>query len=585
MQIETNTLPRWMIVIPVLALLVVLAGGAWLYRVEQATGWQQAEKQLAAIAHLKVHQIVTWRGERLGDAALLTESPFLARGVARFTTDPNGGNTEELRTYFRSLRTHYHYADILLVDPGGQVRLSLNPDAHGEGYGAALADALRRRQPVFTDLHIDERHSEPHISVVAPIFAGAGPAAPPLGAVILVCDATQFLYPLIQSWPTPSTTAETLLVRRDGDAVLFLNDLRHQPDTALKLRIPLSRTDVPAVMAVLGQQGLVEGLDYRDVETVAVVLPVPDSPWFIVSKDETAEIFAGWRSRAMLIVALVAALASGLGAVGLLAWQRHQKDHYRALYTIEAQLRASVERHSITLQAVGDGIIATDAHGRVELLNPIAEALTGWRQGDACGRPLTEVFHIVNEETRQEVENPVTKVLREGMIVGLANHTLLIAKDGVERPIADSAAPIRDGGGEIFGVVLVFRDQTDERRTHRLVQARLTLMEYAFAHTLDELLTKALDEIGALVDSPIGFYHFVDTDQRALSLQQWSTHTLKEFCRAEGKGLHYGIDRAGVWAIASMSRNRLSTTTTPPCRTRKGCPQAMPRSPENWWCR
>ncbi len=554
MRTATNRFPRWLFAALALACITLLGGGAWFYRAEQAAGLQLAEKQLAAIAHLKINQIVNWRTERLSDAAVLTDSPFQSRGISRVLSDPNGVHTEDLRTYFRSLQTHYQYSDILLVSPEGQILLSLQPESHGNCYAAALTEALRERKPVFTDLHDDEHHSAPHISVVAPVFAGDGLTAPPLGAIVLLSDATRFLYPLIQSWPTPSTTAETLLVRRDGDVVLFLNDLRHQRDAALKLQIPLSQTDVPAVMAVLGKKGLVEGRDYRGVTTVAVILPVPDSPWFIVAKDDTAEVFAGWHSRAKLILGLLATLIIGLAGLGLFIWQRRQKEHYRSLYTVEAKLRASQQRYSITLQAVGDGIIATDAHGRVELLNPVTEAMTGWRQEEALGQPLTEVFRIISEETRTEVENPVARVLREGVVVGLANHTLLIAKDGVERPIADSAAPIRNEDGEIAGVVLVFRDQTDERRAHRLVQARLTLMEYALTHTLDELLTKALDEIGALVDSPIGFYHFVADDQRTLFLQQWSTKTLQEFCQAKGKGLHYDVDLAGVWADCVHTR-------------------------------
>lgn len=548
MPTATYRFPRWLLAALTLACITLVGGGAWVYQVEQVAGWQLAEKQLAAIAHLKINQIVTWRGERLSDAAVLTDSPFVRRGVAHFLTDPDGVHAEELRNSFRSLQAHYQYSDILLVNPKGQVLLSLNQAINGNGYAVTLTKALHERKPVFTDLHKDEHLSTPHISVVAPVFAGEGPTAPPLGAIVLLSDASRFLYPLIQSWPTPSATAETLLVRRDGDSVLFLNDLRHRPDVALKLRIPLDQNDVPAVMAVQGKKGLVEGLDYRGVATVAFILPIPDSPWFIVAKDDTAKVFAGWRSRAMLILGLLAALAVGLAGIVLFFWQRSLKTHYRSLYTVEAKLRASQKRYSITLQAVGDGIIATDAQGRVELLNPVTEALTGWRQEEALGRPLTEVFRIVSEETRKEVENPVARVLREGVVVGLANHTLLIAKDGVERPIADSAAPIRDDEGEIAGVVLVFRDQTDERRAQRLVQARLTLMEYALTHTLDELLTRALDEIGTLVDSPIGFYHFVADDQRTFFFQQWSTDTLREFCQAKGKGLHYDVDLAGVWA-------------------------------------
>ena len=127
----------------------------------------------------------------------------------------------------------------------------------------------------------------------------------------------------------------------------------------------------------------------------------------------------------------------------------------------------SEERYRITMMSVGDGVIATDTEGRVELLNPAAEALTGWRQEEARSKPLEEVFRIINEETRQTVENPVRRTMREGLVVGLANHSVLIAKDGSKHPIADSGAPIRNANGEITGVVLVFRDQTQERAAHR----------------------------------------------------------------------------------------------------------------------
>ena len=102
----------------------------------------------------------------------------------------------------------------------------------------------------------------------------------------------------------------------------------------------------------------------------------------------------------------------------------------------------------VTLSSIGDAVITTDTDGLVTFLNPVAESLTGWTQAEATGIPLETVFKIINEETRRIVENPATRALREGLVVGLANHTLLIAKDGTERPIDDSAAPIRNAGGE-----------------------------------------------------------------------------------------------------------------------------------------
>jgi len=126
------------------------------------------------------------------------------------------------------------------------------------------------------------------------------------------------------------------------------------------------------------------------------------------------------------------------------------------------ELRESRENLRITLDSIGDGVIATDADGAVTRLNPVAETLTGWSLAEAAGRPLGEIFKIVNADTRRAIESPVSKVMKTGDVVGLANHTVLISKDGHERQIADSGAPIRSGSGEIIGVVLVFRDVTEQ---------------------------------------------------------------------------------------------------------------------------
>jgi PAS domain S-box-containing protein len=131
----------------------------------------------------------------------------------------------------------------------------------------------------------------------------------------------------------------------------------------------------------------------------------------------------------------------------------------------EEALARQSEWLRITLSSIGDAVISTDAVCRVTFLNSVAEALTGWSQAEALERPLSDVFHIVHERTRQPVANPALRALREGTIVGLANHTILIARDGTERAIDDSAAPMRDGSGATVGAVLVFRDVTERKRT------------------------------------------------------------------------------------------------------------------------
>ena len=131
--------------------------------------------------------------------------------------------------------------------------------------------------------------------------------------------------------------------------------------------------------------------------------------------------------------------------------------------TKETALRQSEQNLAITLDSIGDAVIATDTAGRIERMNPVAERLTGWTRAEGAGRQLSEVFRIENEDTGEAAASPVDRVIEEGVVVGLANHTALVARDGVRRPIADSAAPIRTAAGELRGVVLVFRDMSAER--------------------------------------------------------------------------------------------------------------------------
>ena len=154
------------------------------------------------------------------------------------------------------------------------------------------------------------------------------------------------------------------------------------------------------------------------------------------------------------------------------------------------------ERHQrrqldITLRSIGDAVIVTDPEGRVTLLNSVAQKLTGWAQEEATCQPLELVFRIVEEETRRAVESPVIRALRDGAIADLANHTLLISRDGTERPIEDSTAPIRDSGGSIRGAVLVFRDVTERRRAE---QERIRLAAIVESSS-DAIISKTLDGV------------------------------------------------------------------------------------------
>ena len=166
--------------------------------------------------------------------------------------------------------------------------------------------------------------------------------------------------------------------------------------------------------------------------------------------------------------------------------------------TAEERLHEQREWLSVTLASIGDAVIATDTQGRVTFLNGVAQEMTGWGQDDAHGQALEAVFSIINEQTRKPVNNPVDKVLREGVIVGLANHTVLVARDGTERPIDDSAAPIRDSAGKLIGVVLIFRDVTEQRRAEQELRTSEARKSAILETALDCIIT--MDHEGRVVE-------------------------------------------------------------------------------------
>ena len=177
----------------------------------------------------------------------------------------------------------------------------------------------------------------------------------------------------------------------------------------------------------------------------------------------------------------------------------NQETTNRQLERANVTLRESEDSLAVTLNSIGDAVIATDAEARVTRLNPVAEALTGWTQAEASGRPVDEIFRIINQETRQPSKIPVMETLAHGTIQGLANHTILIARDGSECAIADSCAPIRDRDGQVVGAVLVFRDVTDEYVAQQALRDSSAQIQAILNTVVDGVVT--LHALGGILET------------------------------------------------------------------------------------
>ncbi len=325
---------------------------------------------LTAIADLQsAANQAMWRGERLSDAAAMAGNPLACEAAARViegTADP--ATRERVRQWLASLQVYAGYRSVALANgAGGTVLFAGEAGGLGDMARHGLEEALASGKPVFLDLHAAHEVSFNHLGLIVPLKAvGQGR---PAGAVIIRIDPAASLYPILAAWPVPTKTGETLLVRREGDGILFLSPLRFARDAPLHLHRSLSTSGLPASMAVSGKAGGVEGRDYAGRSVLASVRGIPDSPWFIVAKADRSELLARARQDALGIFLTALFLVLATGGVMTALW-RHQ-----AVATLRQEMDAERERHALVkhfehlVKYANDIILLADAGGRYVEVN------------------------------------------------------------------------------------------------------------------------------------------------------------------------------------------------------------------------
>jgi PAS domain S-box-containing protein len=315
----------------VLIFLVLSAGiglSGYLY-FQNAKEYIKKEKQddLSAIADLKVNQIAEWRKERLDNAAVIFENPIMVSNIYNWLEK---GRSAELRgkllEWMSSLQKHYDHKSVILLDPKGNIQLAVSDDKEILGPDARrlAEEAIKAKKAVFSDIYRSKITDAVRITLVVPILISKDKNTIPVGTLLFRIDPYKFLYPLIQSWPAPSLTAETLLAHREGSEVVFISELRHIKGTALKLRFKITEEKLPAAMAVRNVTGIVEGVDYRGVPVLAALRPIPDSPWFMVAKIDREEVYSPIRERLWFLIIILTALIISTGLGLAFVWRRKE---------------------------------------------------------------------------------------------------------------------------------------------------------------------------------------------------------------------------------------------------------------------
>ncbi len=311
----------------------------------------------------------------------------------------------------------------------------------------------------MSDFHVDDPAEGPSLGVAVPLLVGgpAAPAAPaPVGALFLRIDPNVYLYPLIQSWPTGSPSGETLLVRREGADVLYLNELRYQHGTALTLRFPLSQTTLPASLAATGRQGVVEGVDYRGVRVLAALRAVPSTPWFMVSKIDRQEVLApivtiGWLTGAV-VVSLILALAGGVGWV----WRRQAAAELERELSLRRDRDAQAQRAEYFWRYANDSILLADLTGRIMEANDRAVTSMGYPREQLVGMDLRD---LRVPEQRGMVDELMRRAREQGGCIAEADYR---CGDGSVFAAEVSARVIELAGQEYY--LSVIRDISERKQ-------------------------------------------------------------------------------------------------------------------------
>jgi len=405
------------------------------------------------------------------------DDPFLAMRVSDFFKGRTKPVLEKQIIERLTALASFQYQGLILIDPEGNVRLSVPTSKQGlTPYVTSLASqAMQAQKVVFSDLYRDE-DSKVMLSVLTPLLVIQGNKKVTIGAILIRIEPYQFLYPLIKSWPTPSLTGETELVRREGNEVVFLNELRHRKNIPLNLRFPLDSPKLVAAMIARGKTGIVEGFDYRGVPVLAATGLIPDSPWFLVAKIDADEIYAPLKKLSQQLVFFLFVLIGSAG-ISVAYFQRNQQIRfYRRQYEAERKRRVLAQRYEYLTRFANDIILVTDQSLRIVEANDRAITSYEYTRDELLNLHLIDLYPPGSE---QVLDTLMRHVEEES---GLIFEVMQQRKNGTTFPVEVSLRLLELEGEKLFQEII--RDITERKRTEEVLKQSEKNMRYLASQLL-----------------------------------------------------------------------------------------------------
>jgi PAS domain S-box-containing protein len=461
-----NMLTRLVGVFLLLALCIGLAG--YLYYASQKEHLKKnIQDEISAIADLKVSQIDSWSRERLEDGTSIFKARFFVLLIQQYLSDPRGSRLEpDLLAWMQTLREMSGYKSVLLVDPAGTVHLSTEIAENTTGPHAKelVRKALLTNTAILSDIHTVGTVSYPHLDLIAPIIIHRGKTTIPIGALVVRIDPRKFLFPLIEAWPTPSKTAESLLIRIEQGEAVFLNDLRHRKAAAGPFRISLGKRPELAAVLDRGEKKVIEISDYREVPVLAAIRPVPGTAWFLISKVDQEEIYAPIRNQAAFLSIIVLALIAAAGMSIIFWWRQKSADLMRKQYEIELKRKTLSQQYEYLSKYANDIILLVDPDGAIVEANDRAVAAYGYTRDELLGLTIRD---LRTADKRSEIASQMKQVQEKNGFVFETRH---LRKDGTSFPVEVSSRVIETDGKRFFQSII--RDVSERKDSeHALLQS------------------------------------------------------------------------------------------------------------------
>ncbi len=427
----------------------------------------EKHNELIAISKLKVDQITNWRNNLLSDAVSIFNNTMAIEAIRQLDAgERRAENYPKISEWLCAFQEAHNYSSAVLLDKNLHCILGSRPVEPLRENGVKLAkQAMIEKKIIFSDLHLSSSLG-PHLDLIIPLFISPKELRGFIGIVFLRIDAAKFLFPLLQSWPTVSRTSETLLVRREGNNVVYLNELRHQKNTALNMQFPLTDTLLPAIKAVLGATGIVEGTDYRGEKVLAYIEIIPDAPWYLITKVDTDEIFQHVRTQATWIFSLTLLLIVVGGLITYFLWRRH------ALKT-EIERMVLLQHFDFLVKYANDVIILAEVNGNISQINDKATDIYGYSREELLELNLDNLCASEGKNHLLEILNLIN--LKEDGMIYETHH---LRKNGQVFPVEISSRLIDVDGSRFYQAII--RDITERKMAEEQLRETTDYLENLF---------------------------------------------------------------------------------------------------------